>query len=341
MSLTFFVALPEVKKRLMLLHPKGPHRVSGRIKAVPRTNHYSLVGTAFDYLLRWNVRRRVPRAVDEKWVAEHGVIHLNLACTALQRMQYGDDPSSVSISPDEKAVATIMGMGCPPVDVWYEAWLRLKAAKAAVEKGASDKELAVHALQMAKLDLIYRSGTVVPDLLDPPDDEDVADLLAMLDLVPFERLLDGGKPVLLNPTFGELSDLMGGADADLIAGDMLVEFKTTKKANISGRHMSQLLGYYLLARKCRDRGLKPFPEIRRVGVYFSRYGELWTMKTEVWTSREEFGEVEEWFFRRAEELGRPVEKLEERRRRAEELRRRVEKLRAAVERRGLRRPRDV
>jgi hypothetical protein len=86
--------------------------------------------------------------------------------------------------------------------------------------------LAAHAIRLAKLDVVYRAGWFDPTF-DQADPEDVKDLLALLKAVPFDRLIDR-KVMLLNPTFGEASLLVGGADADLIAGDMLIDFKTTK-----------------------------------------------------------------------------------------------------------------
>ena len=60
------------------------------------------------------------------------------------------------------------------------------------------------------------------------------DLLSMLEIVPFGSLLHK-KTVLLNPTFEESSVLVGGADADLIAGDLLIDFKVTKMARCPRR----------------------------------------------------------------------------------------------------------
>jgi hypothetical protein len=62
----------------------------------------------------------------------------------------------------------------------------------------------------------------------------------MLQIVPFDLLLDT-KTVLVNPTFGESSLAVGGADADLIAGDLLVDFKVrTKGAMQIWRHVPEL-----------------------------------------------------------------------------------------------------
>lgn len=70
MSLTSFVGMPDVKAKLKPLRPKLPRRLSAPVKVEPRSKRYMLVGTAFDYLLRFELQRRAPHAISERWVAE-------------------------------------------------------------------------------------------------------------------------------------------------------------------------------------------------------------------------------------------------------------------------------
>jgi hypothetical protein len=126
----------------------------------------------------------------------------------------------------------------------------------------------------------------------------VEDLLSLLDIVPFDSLLHN-EVLLLNPTFKESSQLLGGADTDLIAGDLMVDFKVTTKGAVTAPYLDQLLGYFLLARN--QHRLDPtFPEINRVALYFSRHGYLWSMDVSTWTEHPDFEEVEEWFFKEAD-----------------------------------------
>jgi len=129
----------------------------------------------------------------------------------------------------------------------------------------------------------------------------VDDLLGLLAVVPFDSLIDH-KVMMLNPTFKETSQLIdGGADADLISGDMLVDFKTTKKGEMSAADLNQLFGYYLLARHQRQID-STFPTINRLAFYFCRHGHLWIQNTTTWTAHPQFAEIEEWFFQRAKEV---------------------------------------
>ncbi|HLQ26261.1 MAG TPA: hypothetical protein VK138_10330 [Acidiferrobacterales bacterium] len=71
MSLTSFLDMPEVTAKIKPLRPKLPRKIAAPLKAEPRSNRYMLVGTAFDYFLRFELQRRAPHAIAERWVAEH------------------------------------------------------------------------------------------------------------------------------------------------------------------------------------------------------------------------------------------------------------------------------
>jgi hypothetical protein len=88
-------------------------------------------------------------------------------------------------------------------------------------------------------------------------------------LAPVRRQFELALP---GPTFAG-SDLIGGADADLLVDDLLLDFKSTHDATtIVRKDVYQLAGYVLL----------DFPDelqIRRVGVYWTRHGVLRTLST--------------------------------------------------------------
>jgi hypothetical protein len=119
-------------------------------------------------------------------------------------------------------------------------------------------------------------------------------------VVPFERFVTP-KPVLLNPTFGEASHAVGGADADMIAGDLLLDLKVTSRAKVGAEHLNQLVGYFLLSREHRQ-SVPTAPEVRRLGLYYARYGYLWLADAAAWTKQPGFPELERWFFAHAAEL---------------------------------------
>jgi len=253
-----------------------------------------LVGTAFDYLLRFELQRRAPHAISERWVAEYAT---DIIWQATKSVSVGMDLMA-DVAPDQYT---------PPEEVARQARTLLENAKSTVAAYLQTKsptvdmqaELAAHAIKLAKLDSVYRAGRLEPGF-EEASPEDVEDLVDLLAIVPFDDLLHD-KMLLLNPTFGEASHLVGGADTDLIAGELLVDFKTTKKGEINVGNLDQLLGYLLLARKQR-RADPMFPTIDRLGLYFCRHGYLWSLESSAWLSNPEFLEIEQWFFRRADQL---------------------------------------
>ena len=74
--------------------------------------------------------------------------------------------------------------------------------------------LAEHALRLARLDPIYRVGYIGSELFAENSPQQIDELLDLLACVPFDGLI--GTEILLNPTFGWYSSLVGGADADLV-----------------------------------------------------------------------------------------------------------------------------
>jgi hypothetical protein len=296
MSLTStdFIKRPEVADKLKPLRPKLPRKIAAPLRVEPRSNRYFLVGTAFDYLLRFELQRRAPHAVVREWVAEHvpGLL-LNF-----------DEDALIAFDPDWADAPLQIA-----IDLEIRASQVVKAAKRTVAAFAQDKapsraiqeEVAGHALRLARLDPIYYvSGRLEASIFDDPATEDVQDLLDMLAIVPFNDLIHDNI-LLLNPTVGASSLV---ADADLISGDMLLDFKVTKKNEMEVTYLDQLLGYFLLARDQR-RLDSSFPEIRRFGLYFCRHGHLWTQDVTLWTAHPQFAGLEDWFFQHAREVFLP------------------------------------
>jgi hypothetical protein len=107
-------------------------------------------------------------------------------------------------------------------------------------------------------------------------------------------LLDGSS-ANLNPTFAG-SAALGGADADLIVDGLLVDLKTVKQPRLGREAFWQIAGYALADFDDRY-------QIKRVGLYYSRHGRLYTWNlrdflselagrdTDVGQLRAEFAEV--------------------------------------------------
>jgi hypothetical protein len=294
MSLTSFLDMPEVAAKVKPLRPKLPRKIAAPLSAEPRSNRYTMIGTAFDYLLRFELQRRAPHAVGERWIAEY----------ALDRLWTPNEKRAAVLDPLADADPDLY---MPPEEVGRLARQIVAEAKTAVAAylkataptPAQQAELAAHAIRFAKLDEVFRALRLDPRFQEA-DPEDVEDLRALLSIVPFDSLLHS-KVMLLNPNFGETSVLLRGADTDLITGDLLVDFKTTKRSEMQVSDLDQLLGYYLLVRH-RRRSDPSFPEIKRLALYFCRHGFLWVQPATTWTDHPQFLEIEERFFKRAKEV---------------------------------------
>ena len=247
---------PELVRTLAALFPPEtrPPPLNSPMLAHPVTEHFALVGTAFDYLFRFEVQRRFPKAKCHRWVAEE----------AVDLIRWDPDRGS-------RAELRVVRLAKKA----YRQFIRSRnPSREALEA------LAGHTLRLAKLDQFYRAATLDPTF-EEASPRDVRDLLRLLSIVPFDgplgdRLARG--PIFLNPTFGKLSHKMGGADADLVAGGCLIDFKVTKFPKLTDEHLAQVVGYSMLADLARKGNKRAFPELGEVGLYFARHAVLQTIE---------------------------------------------------------------
>ncbi len=209
---------------------------------VPRSSpHPALVGVAFDYAARMELKHRVRRARTGPWIAE-------LALPLLGRHRRAAATRTVSAA---------------------------KRASARWPKDESRRfeKIAEHAARLAPLDAVYRVG--LPPFDDTPPAIDVAgiaaEVRALLEAASPLWGLATHDPLLLNPEV--CGNLVGGADADVIAGSAILELKTTKDALVERDHLRQLVGYACLAAVAPD---DVFPRIDTLAVYLPRFGLMRT-----------------------------------------------------------------
>jgi len=70
MSLTSFLERKDVRERFRQEFDMPRMKTKRELLAPPLSNRYSLVGTAFDYLARFYVKRLNPDAITKAWIAE-------------------------------------------------------------------------------------------------------------------------------------------------------------------------------------------------------------------------------------------------------------------------------
>jgi hypothetical protein len=152
-------------------------------------------------------------------------------------------------------------------------------------------------LQLAKLDAFLRARKIDPNL-DVIEQADIEDVKALINLVDFSQFTSQGV-VLLNPTFGLISQKIGGADADFVVDDLLVDIKTTKKFELARYDFNQLMGYYILSKIDEIDGAPRGHEIKRLGIYFARYAYLFVFNVADVVNPATFPQFLEWFQERA------------------------------------------
>lgn len=231
------------------------------IQAPPMTDHYALVGTAFDYFVRWELERRNPMAKDRDWVATTAVRDILPGMVASKLC-----PGDVALT-YRRIVENALDFHA----MWVADRRFGNMPRPKVEAAAK------LVLGLAKIDPLFRTGTLDPDanVFDRPD---VTDLVNLYETAPWEQL--GGVPnvpLLLNPDFGRWSERLLGADADLVVDRTLVDLKTSKYHDIT-KHLAQLVGYYALGELYR--GDNPdYPVVESAGIYWCRHGYLETFPT--------------------------------------------------------------
>lgn len=272
MSLTSFIKKnPDVRERFKKEFRKPQFRVKRPVLAPPLTKRYSTIGTAFDYLLRFYVKRlnaglcKCP----QHWIAEYSL--------ALLQVRGGE--------------------------LYGKALKVLARAKAQESKflasGQVTDELIASVLALAYLDPIFRAGRGVEYIGASIDSRDIEDVRRLISIVQPEMFV-ARERCLLNPHFGEASALVSGADADLIIDDNLIDIKTTKNLELRMADFHQLMGYYVLYQISGIGGLQPKPEIRKVSIYFARYAYLHTIEVKSLINEESFPNFIRWFIKRAE-----------------------------------------
>lgn len=297
----------ELRDRLKTDFPRPKISISGELIVPPLTVNYGVVGTAFDYLMRFQLEKCYPDKIDtgnREWVATGAINAIKKRAkpkkTKPSEINFADGKED---TPEEKAMYAAILTASSRVSAnsmsnYYKKVIDgYKAGKKAYAKyikgGVFSDDLVNGALVLGKLDLYIRAG-ILEASISANDNRDVDDLSQLYNLIKIEQF-EPQKVCYLNPTFGKGSGMFGGADADFIIDDTLIDIKTTKLLKIERRQINQLLCYYMAS---RIGGINGDPTkkdtIKKIGIYFSRYGLLWTIALEEFGDEATFANFEEW-----------------------------------------------
>jgi len=265
MSLTSFLKNKDVREKFSYEFRKPSFQENGELRAEPKTKNYTLVGTAFDYMMRFYLQRINPKSVSKTWVAEHGV---SLISDKKLREKAGKIISKAKKDHEEY-----------------------------IKKGEMDDRVIESCLCLAQLDPVYRVGFINENMgsIRRGDIEDMKNLSSLINL----ELFKSKKVCLLNPTFGEASYLVGGADVDLVIDDTIIDIKTTKFLKMNRNYLNQVIGYYYLYLIGGIDGAPKKTKIEKLGIYYSRHGVLYTFPTEEVINHKKDKEFIKWFKKRA------------------------------------------
>lgn len=286
MSLTSFIDIKDIKNRFRDEFPKPKLALNKSLLAPPLTKQYALVGAAFDYLLRFYIERLNPRSISSQWVAKK----------ALKTI---DSYSELSYDLDEQKLIEDTSLYDKAEKLLCRAELDYSKY---LKSGKVIKGLINSCMLLAQLESLRRGWEPDDDFIDrlgTIDEKDLKDLKKLLSIVD-PNIFKSKHICILNPTFGKASQLVGGADADLIIDDMIIEIKTTKNHSFLREYFHQLIGYYILYRIGNVDGLPNKHKIKRLGIYYSRFGYLYTFDIKDVINNKTFPTFLKWFKERAD-----------------------------------------
>ena len=280
-SLTSFLKIKEVKEKFKETFKKPSIKLEGEILAPPQTTNYGLVGTAFDYLMRFILEYQNHQAITFPWVAEQVPDYLD------KNIIVGDTLEEI------KKINEVVEFAPSMIEFAKEEHKKF------IKTGEVDVKLINACLLLAQTDIIFRTGKPPRDYGNI-DDGDIEDLLQLMKAITIEDFI-AKDYCILNPTFGEGSRLVGGADADIIMDGVLIDIKTTKYLDFKRDYYDQLIGYYVLTRIGGIDGIEENPEIKELAVYFSRHAKLVKFPIEEVLRDVNLDDFIAWFTETAEE----------------------------------------
>jgi len=275
----------ELRDKLKTEFLRPAFSLKTEIKASPLTNNWGIVGTAFDYLMRFYLQHHNKNTFIQRdtWVADHSYKTLtNQFSTSKQtEVRTGFYRDKVFKTKDLLKIIT-------------DQYSQTKSNYSKfVADGQLTDDLIANTIYLAKLDAYFRAG-IIDQNFDNHNPDDIKDLRAIISLVD-NRHFTAKEKCYFNPTFGEGSMLVGGADADLIIDNTLIDIKATKHLKLEREHLNQVLGYYILS---LIGGVNDNPSdrpIENIGLYFARHGELWTIPLHQFGDKTKFEEFKDWF----------------------------------------------
>ncbi len=229
-----------------------------------------IIGSAYDYLLRFTIEKYYSeKTYSNGWIAERQLRHFrhdNIFNGPIPDLNM-DEIKKLFEKQNKENHKVINTFNILKKEV--NKYINTSAA-------ISDKVIEA-SLFFSRLDLFHRIGqTARKYILDTSIKDDILDLRKVIHNTDI-NLFKPNEKAILNPTFGIGSKLVGGADADLIIDNTLIDIKVAKEMVLKRNYFNQLIGYYILY---LIGGIANFKNITidSIGIYFARYNYLWSIK---------------------------------------------------------------
>ena len=277
---TDFIKIDEVRKEIDTTYPNHGDDVDGELQVANHGYSHRLIGGAFEFLYRLWVHHQC-NVVIEPW--RRGGLWP-------KRYEEGETPEILLAADgvDEDELQQLS-----------------RQAEQFIESGLNTDRAVNAALLAAGWQQIVEDQEHPGLHLDAFEDDLVTEMRELFDLLRSPEW-PSGEVAYHSPNFGQHSHILEG-EGDFIVDDLLVDIKTTEDGSFTPAYWRQLLTYYILndiqrvlAEQTDRGGDEKYPEIKKVGVYFARYGELQTVTIdEVIDDRKEYERFRAWFVDRA------------------------------------------
>ena len=256
MSLTSLITgNTPVRQKLADWFPKPRLPLKGELIVPSVAKNRSLIGIAYDYLLRFHLERAMPYAKGSRWIAQ----------TTLNKLRQHGHRGGVLVGDELFPVSDVARL----VDVMIEDAEEHRGRFLA--GGPLSRKLIQSALDLAHCDVYHRIGRLDARFGCSAHDDEILELRRLVRATPLESFT-AKETCLLNPDFGAGSTRIGGADADLLLDETLIDVKTTINLQLRVENWRQLIAYAALNEHFpMGGGYEPRP-IRTIGVYFARHG---------------------------------------------------------------------
>lgn len=235
--------------------------------------HSCIVGTAFDYLARFMIAQLLEdqdlkQSAIKGLICERGLINLGISVNK-------NDYQNLKVKYD-KGIAII------------KEFIYNKEKKLSTEIIEFSQFIAV-------LEHYARSGVMPDDFFkfSPEITEDLVKLTNVFNKIFIQNgMVKSNSNVIFNPHFGQISSVIGGADADIFIDGVLYDFKTSKKNGYNWKEIAQITSYYLFAEMSLDKGITNScfkhtkDRIDKIAIYLARFGEVVYFETKNFTDED-------------------------------------------------------